>query len=121
MGANHLMRSALSLAVCLLLAACGGSSTAEVSTPTAGVSAIAVSSSEPSQRLLDWPQFGLNPQRSNSSDLATGITAANVSQLRRTTVTLPGTVDSSPIYLHGALVGGASLDPSEFALIVAAA
>ncbi len=60
------------------------------------------------QRLLDWPEFGLDPQRSDVSELSTGITAANVAHLHRITVTLPGTVDSSPIYLHGASVGGAS-------------
>jgi len=108
MGASHLMRLALALAVCLVLAACGASAPAEVSTPIADVSAIPAPSATPSQRLLDWPQFGLDPQRSDSSELATGITATNASHLRRTTVTLAGTVDSSPIYLHGVLVGGAT-------------
>jgi hypothetical protein len=42
------------------------------------------------------------------TEAATGITAANVSRLRRTTVALDGTVDSSPVYLHGASVDGAS-------------
>jgi hypothetical protein len=58
--------------------------------------------------LLDWPEFGLDPQRSASSERATGITAATVAHLRRITVSVGGTVDSSPIYLHGALVAGAS-------------
>ncbi len=60
--------------------------------------------------LTDWPQFGLDPQRRGSSDHVTGITAANVAHLRRTTVALPGTVDSSPIYLHAVRVGGAAHD-----------
>ena len=49
----------------------------------------------------------MNPQRSDASSLSTGITAANVAHLRRVTVSLPGTVDSSPIYLHAASVAGA--------------
>src|SRR6202040_3322760 len=57
--------------------------------------------------LRDWPEFGLNPQRSNVSELADGVTAANVTHLRSLTVSLPGTVDSSPIYLHGVTVAGA--------------
>jgi hypothetical protein len=108
MSASHLTRSALVPALCLVLAACGASAPAEVSTPLADASAIPAPSSTPPGRLLDWPQFGLDPQRSDSSELATGITAANVSHLRRRTVTLAGTVDSSPIYLHAALVGGAA-------------
>ncbi|MCL2769016.1 MAG: PQQ-binding-like beta-propeller repeat protein, partial [Solirubrobacterales bacterium] len=60
--------------------------------------------------LRDWPEFGLDPQRSDTSGLATGITAANVAGLLRRTVALPGTVDSSPIYLHGVRVGGAMRD-----------
>ena len=60
--------------------------------------------------LGDWPEFGLNPQRSDATDDATGITAANVGRLRVRTVTLPGTADDSPIYLHGAEVGGGSHD-----------
>jgi outer membrane protein assembly factor BamB len=61
-------------------------------------------------RLLLWPEFGLNPQRSNATDASTGITAANVGRLAARTVSLPGTVDSSPIYLHGAAVAGGHYD-----------
>src|SRR5438094_165699 len=39
-----------------------------------------------------------------------GITAANVSKLARQQVALDGTVDSSPIYLHGVRVAGATHD-----------
>lgn len=60
--------------------------------------------------LVDWPEFGLNPQRSGATDDATGITAANVGRLRVRTVTLPGTADDSAIYLHGAHVDGGSHD-----------
>ncbi|MCW3024770.1 MAG: PQQ-binding-like beta-propeller repeat protein, partial [Solirubrobacterales bacterium] len=89
-----------------LLGACGSSAPADVTTPTAGSAAIPTPAASSAARLLDWPEFGLDPQRSNVSERATGITAANVARLRRRTVSLPGTVDSSPIYLHGVLVAG---------------
>jgi hypothetical protein len=108
MDARHLTRSASILGACLLVGACGSSAPADVSTPTAGVSAIPAPAGASARRLLDWPEFGLDPQRSSSSDRATGITAANVSRLRRVAVSIGGTVDSSPIYLHGALVAGAT-------------
>jgi outer membrane protein assembly factor BamB len=60
--------------------------------------------------LTDWPLFGLTAQRANATDLPTGISASDVSHLRRRTVHLPGTVDSSPIYLHAVRVGGAVHD-----------
>ncbi len=94
---------------CLAVAACGSSAPADVSTPTAAAAAIP-SPSPASSRLADWPEFGLNPQRSDTSEHATGITAANLARLRHVSVQLPGTVDSSPIYLHGASVRGASHD-----------
>jgi putative pyrroloquinoline-quinone binding quinoprotein len=107
MGARHLTRLALACAACLAVGACGSSAPAEVSTPTAYQSAIPAPGRS-TQQLLDWPEFGLDPQRSDSSERATGITAANVARLRRITVQVGGTVDSSPIYLHGALVAGAA-------------
>jgi PQQ-like domain len=58
--------------------------------------------------LVAWPEFGLNPQRTNATDQASGITAANVGHLHLRTVALPGTVDSSAIYLHRATVDGAT-------------
>src|SRR5437016_14055215 len=48
----------------------------------------------------DWTRFGWNAGRSGASTDPTGITAANVSTLKRQQVTIDGTVDSSPIYLH---------------------
>jgi len=60
--------------------------------------------------LATWPEFGLDPQRSDATEATTGITAANVSKLRDRRVTLPGTIDSSPIYLGGATVRGGTHD-----------
>lgn len=107
MPARRLARTAFAAVLCLLAAGCGSSAPADIPTPTAGVGAIP-SAHASVTRLFDWPEFGLDPQRSDVSESATGITSANVSRLRRATVTLQGTVDSSPIYLHGVLVDGAT-------------
>jgi hypothetical protein len=58
----------------------------------------------------DWTRFNWDARRSGSVSFATGITAENVSALRRHRVRLPGTVDSSAIYLHGVKVRGATRD-----------
>jgi hypothetical protein len=58
----------------------------------------------------DWTRFDWSPQRSGAPTFATGITAGNVSSLRRRQVQLPGTADSSPIYLHGVRVNGGTHD-----------
>src|SRR2546421_2908745 len=58
----------------------------------------------------DWLRFGWSPSRSSAPTFATGITAANVKSLVRQQVGLDGTVDSSPIYLHGVKVGAATHD-----------
>lgn len=58
----------------------------------------------------DWTRFGWDVGRSSASTDETGITAENVATLRRQQVTIDGTVDSSPIYLHGVSVNGRSRD-----------
>jgi hypothetical protein len=104
--------------VLALLAACGsGSGTSSaaigtISTSAATASAAARGSGGEATRaeLASWPEFGLDPQRSDATDAATGITAANLGKLRDRRVTLPGTIDSSPIYLAGAKVRGGAHD-----------
>ncbi len=91
-----------------MIAGCGGSSAAESSTPTIAAGAIPSATQASTSRLLDWPEFGLDPQRSGVSEDASGIAAATLSGLHRRTVSLPGTVDSSPIYLHAVAVAGRS-------------
>ncbi len=105
---RQLIRLGATASVGVVLAACGSSAPADVSTPTASITAIPVPAHVSATRLLDWPEFGLDPQRSDVSEQSTGITAANVAHLSRTTVRLAGTVDSSPIYVHGASVDGAT-------------
>src|SRR5258708_5573576 len=96
-------------AACVLAAACGTAVPAGTSTPAIAASAVPASGA-PGAPVRDWPEFGFDPQRSDVASGSTGITAANVSHLHRLRVSLPGTVDSSPVYLHGAAVGGASHD-----------
>ena len=60
--------------------------------------------------LTSWPEFGLNPQRSDATAESTGIDAANVGHLHAMTVALPATADNSAIYLHQALVEGSRHD-----------
>ncbi len=107
---RQLSRLAAALATCVLLGACGSATPTGVSTLTASASAIPSATPSSSARLLDWPEFGLNPQRSDASQLSTGIDAADLGHLRGVAVALPGTVDSSPIYLHAASVAGAVHD-----------
>jgi hypothetical protein len=58
----------------------------------------------------DWPLFGYDAARSNAGRNPTGVTAATVARLRRHVVELPGTVDSSPIFLHAVTIGGRRRD-----------
>jgi hypothetical protein len=85
-----------------VLAACGSGGGS-----TGGVDAARKTVASSSQ---DWTRFGWDARRSSDDPHATGITAANVGSLVRQQVHLPGTVDSSPIYLHGVSIGGATHD-----------
>ena len=58
----------------------------------------------------DWTRFDWSPGRTGAPTFATGITASNLEQLHRQQVQLPGTADSSPIYLHAVEVAGATHD-----------
>ena len=58
----------------------------------------------------DWTRFGWDAQRSSDDPRDVGIYTAHVGSLRRQQVRLPGTVDSSAIYLHDVTVEGATHD-----------
>jgi outer membrane protein assembly factor BamB len=88
-------------AAAVALVACGGHATGAAGTAVPAPSAGAVGVAG-----ADWPTFDFNPQRSGVGPKDTGITAANLHTLKRLTVRLPGTVDSSPIELHAVTVGG---------------
>jgi hypothetical protein len=58
----------------------------------------------------DWTRFGFDAARSNNSSAVAGIGAADVKTLKRQDVQVPGTVDSSAIYVHAAVVAGKTRD-----------
>jgi PQQ-like domain len=101
---------ALAALAAALLGACGATTPTAVRTPTVGIAAIPQATRSSTAELLDWPEFGLDPQRSDVSELASGIDRAELGHLRQITVALPGTVDSSPIFLHEASVAGSTRD-----------
>ena len=87
--------------------ACGAAPSARAPADSANAQAI------PSQQRAgshDWTRFGWDAGRSNAATDETGITATNVATMRRQQVALDGTVDASPIYLHGVGVNGATHD-----------
>jgi hypothetical protein len=95
---------ALGLAA-LGLAACGGSGTSTTQAParTATPAAPKPAPAKPARRRSpDWSTFGAGAQRAY-----TGLTAASVRRLHPRTIRLDGTVDSSPVLVHG--IGGRDL------------
>jgi len=97
-------RRAFGVGAFALVAACSdrtpaGDATGQDTSPTIG----ATSSH-------DWTRFGWNAARTNAATDSTGIDSANVATLVRQQVALDGTVDASPIYLHGIQVNGAAHD-----------
>jgi PQQ enzyme repeat len=106
--------------VAALVAACGsgsGTSSAAIGTVSTSAGAAAAAAREGSVDTEDnaatlavWPEFGLDPQRSDATKASSGITAADLGKLQDRRVTLPGTIDSSPIYLAGAKVRGGTHD-----------
>src|SRR5215212_723489 len=54
----------------------------------------------------DWARFGYDAARHNVGPASTGIRGANLRRLHRQQVQLPGTADSSPIYLRHVAVRG---------------
>jgi hypothetical protein len=58
----------------------------------------------------DWLTFDYNAERSGVGPGDSGITAANLHRLKRLTVRVPGTVDSSPVELHDLKIGARSYD-----------
>jgi outer membrane protein assembly factor BamB len=76
----------------------------------ATVAALALAGAQTASALgADWPTFDGNAAR-NGWLAETGITAANVGTLLRRQVRLPGTLDSTPIYLSGVEVAGKRRD-----------
>lgn len=94
------------LALCVAASACSESAPSGShadSTPPNGQPANAASAH-------DWTRFGWDVGRSNASTDSTGLDSAHIATLKRQQVAIDGTVDASPIYLHGVQVNGASHD-----------
>jgi outer membrane protein assembly factor BamB len=87
------VRFLLAIGAVLALTACGSS---QQQSPSASASRVGG----------NWTRFGYDAARSNSGPARTGITAGSVGKLHRQRVRLPGTADSSPIYLRGVRVRG---------------
>ncbi len=104
-----MVRRALPVLTALLGLAAGCSSGA--STPVASEQAPAaprVAGLAAGAGSRDWTRYGYNAQRSNVGPSRVGFRSPG--RLRRHQVRLPGTVDSSPIYLHGVRAGGRRRD-----------
>ncbi|MFL5780010.1 MAG: PQQ-binding-like beta-propeller repeat protein, partial [Thermoleophilaceae bacterium] len=72
--------------------------------------AVAVAAAPAGARTLDWPRFGIDPARSNHYRAPAHLAAGEVGKLERRYVKLPGTVDSSPVYLDHVKVKGRARD-----------
>jgi hypothetical protein len=92
-----------------LPAACGGGGES-ATTPTAPAGSPARTTAPAARDNHDWPLFGRTPDRSSSSPSAEGLSAATIGRLRRLRLSVPGTVDSTPIYLHAVRAGGRTRD-----------
>ncbi len=95
------------LLCCLALAIALSVGSAAQKSIDAAVSATA--SADPTT-VGDWTRFGFDVARTNVSPDDTGITAGNLSTLRRQQVTLEDGVDASPILLSAVTVNGAPVD-----------
>jgi outer membrane protein assembly factor BamB len=94
----------------VLAAACSGGQ--DVAPSSRGGSPPPPGSSQPPPASdCDWPRFGFDAGRTNAGPAEAGLPAGGLDRpLKRRTLHLPGTVDSSPIYLHDADVGGSTRD-----------
>ncbi|MEA2312570.1 MAG: hypothetical protein QOE28_2538, partial [Solirubrobacteraceae bacterium] len=94
------------MAAGLLLSGCGTSS--GVAAQPASLPAPAPVATTAAASSGDWTRFGYDAAR--TSRAPRGIAAAKIPGLRERRVALPGTIDSSPIYLGGVRVAGARRD-----------
>src|SRR5437764_5503001 len=90
-----------------LVAACGASNGAAIPDSTKGGSTTPPPVAADSR---DWTRFNVDEARSGVFAGATGITAVALPTMQRQQIALDGTVDASPIYLHGVSVSGATHD-----------
>jgi outer membrane protein assembly factor BamB len=95
----------------VLAAACSGGQNAAPSSRGGSPPPPPGSSGAPTTSDCDWPRFGFDAGRTNAGPAEAGLPDGGLDRpLKRRTLHLPGTVDSSPIYLHDAQVGGSAHD-----------
>lgn len=97
------MRAARFLPVLIVAAVLPGCGSSSDSAGQAGAAAGA----QATRAGHDWTRFGYDAQRSNHAPRSL---LRSISGLKRRQVKLPGTVDSSPIYLHSVTVKGRRRD-----------
>jgi hypothetical protein len=87
--------------VVLLAGACSGDNSSQPAPPTTTTSekVAPTTTGAPPQQIVGWPRFGYDAARSSVYPGKTGITAENVPRLERHQVRLPGTADSSAIFV----------------------
>ncbi len=95
-----MLRAGALVAVALATGCSSGGSTTPATNPASSPS----TTIELQGPTRTWPLFGVTPDRGNDFRAPTGITAANVTTLTRVSIDVPGTVDSSPIFVGGRFV-----------------
>src|SRR2546423_12970314 len=100
----------LSRLICLPTVLACGAAPAERATQDTSAAPPPASSAKRVASVHDWTRFGWDASRSSASRDETGINAGNVAALHRQQLTLDGTVDASPIYLHSVKVNGGTHD-----------
>jgi len=93
--------------VLALVVACGTSTDSATPDSTPGISTTPPAVTADGH---DWTRFNVDEARSGVFDAPTGISVATLPTMQRQQVTLDGTVDAAPIYLHDVKVGGAAHD-----------
>ncbi len=106
-GKMNRFRNICCLVYCVALAACGA---APPEHAPQDHNAAPASSATRAPSTHDWTRFGWDVGRSSASGDPTGITAGNVTTLRRQQISLDGTVDGAAIYLHGVRANGGTHD-----------
>jgi hypothetical protein len=111
---KRLLIAGLAIVVCGCGVASSNSSSSSAAAPSAPTVTAPSAPAAPSRAsaaapIADWPMFGRVPSRTSATG-SIGISAAQAPRLKHRTVALPGTVDSSPIFLHGVQAGGARRD-----------
>ncbi|MBV9311582.1 MAG: PQQ-binding-like beta-propeller repeat protein [Solirubrobacterales bacterium] len=94
------------LAAASALLACGGHGTRAASRASGSGPAGPQATESKLPPVGDWTMFDFDPARTGVDPESTGITASNLGSLQRRVVHLGGTVDSSPVQIHGVRVAG---------------